>query len=87
MDACPSTPSLFADPVTQTCVSNCSLYILRYIYLANRTCVTQCPSGLYADDSTRTCVVAADCPAGFWGLNSSRVCVDVCPTTPDLFGD
>ena len=83
---CP--PGLYADPVTLTCVVNCSLYSQRYIYLVNQSCVSNCKDvGLYQNQVTRTCVNPFGCPAGFWGLNSTGVCVDVCPTYPDLFGD
>ena len=86
MTGCPLL--YYADPVTKTCVSDCSLYSEGYKYEGNRSCVKECLSlGLYADDESRMCVVAGDCPDGYWGLNSSGVCVDECPTTPDLFGD
>ncbi len=43
---CPS--GWYADPVTLTCVQNCSLYSQRYIYELNRSCVTNCKDvGLY----------------------------------------
>lgn len=83
---CP--PNFYADPVTLTCVSNCSLYSQRYIYEANRSCVSNCKDvNLFANDYTRTCVTSFNCQSGFWGLISTGVCVDVCPNTPDMFGD
>lgn len=67
----------YADPLTLTCAKNCSLYSQRYIYEANRSCVSNCKDlNLFADDSTRICVTPFLCPEGYWGLISTGVCVD-----------
>ena len=61
---------MFADPVSQYCVTDCSIYSKRYGYETDRICVEQCPvDGLYANDETRRCVSAWDCPAGQFGLD------------------
>ena len=47
----------YSDPVTLSCIDNCSLYSQRYIYETNRSCVSNCKDvNLFADDSTRFCV-------------------------------
>lgn len=60
--SCPQTPLRFADNVTQTCVTQCSLYSGTYGYITTRVCVLQCPvSGLYANNQSRLCVSALGC--------------------------
>ena len=57
MTMCPDDPYTFADPVSQSCVDDCSLHSERFAYHGNRSCVEMCPEeGLYADSETRTCV-------------------------------
>jgi len=78
----------FADNSTQLCVSNCSLYSLKYGNTATKVCVDLCQNTtLYADDLTRLCVNSTSCPPGYFGLNATKVCVAICPSSTDLYGD
>ena len=90
VDECPDDPFMFADPISQQCVEDCSLYSDRYGYIGNRTCVQQCPDGLglYANNQTRRCVTAWNCQPGTYGLDPERICVQICPEIPvSLFAD
>ena len=75
VDECPDDPFMFADPISQQCVEDCSLYSDRYGYIGNRTCVQQCPDGLglYANNQTRRCVTAWNCQPGTYGLDPERI--------------
>ena len=76
VEECPEDPYTYADPVSHTCVNDCSLYSERFAYDEDQTCVESCPEqGLYADNWTRKCVPANLCSNGTWGLDPERECV------------
>lgn len=66
------------------CVDVCPASPPLYGYDGNWTCVQRCPSGLWADDITRTCV--SDCNPSY-RLTTTNECVGVCPARLDLYGD
>ena len=87
MTICPSSPSLFGNQSTLTCVSSCDLY---EYYDSNRVCqqcdnicltcfgsattCTSCTGNLYLDGNDCTTL----CPLGTYGVASSNECLSDC---------
>jgi hypothetical protein len=70
--ACPS--------VCPTCISlSQCLTCQSTLYLAFGTCVDTCPGGIYASNSTMSCVYAVSCPSGMFGNNDTSSCSVNCP--------
>ncbi len=76
----------FADDLTNLCVQVCPASPPTFGFEGNRTCLYTCPDNLWADSSSRLCVPT--CSSNRFRLTTTnRTCVEVCPSTPDLYGD
>lgn len=53
---CPANPSYYADLHYGKCVDKCRAEVDEYASDDNRTCVTVCPNGTFADNFTRRCL-------------------------------
>lgn len=56
---CPSVPSYYKDTTLGQCVFTCRAELQEYALDVGRICVTDCPTGYYADNNTRRCLI--DC--------------------------
>jgi proprotein convertase subtilisin/kexin type 5 len=81
----------FGDPVTRICTAcpdtcpTCSaltqcLTCSPNMFLAFGSCFTTCPSGIYANNASMSCVYAVGCPAGTYANNDTSSCSTVCPS-------
>lgn len=95
----------YIDPATLYCTSLCSAGSFGYLttgtclkncpapsYYADANvslCVTICSLGLFANNYTQSCVVAASCYGNLVGDSSTNKCVNTtnCPTNPYTFAD
>lgn len=56
-----------------------------YGYL--QVCLSGCPPGTFADNSTRLCVTNCPTQPQTYADNSSNLCVFSCPSTPNFYAD
>jgi hypothetical protein len=82
---CPDNPDFYADNTTGTCVYNCSKgdNWTTFADPISRQCVTECPTGYYAQNSTQRC--ETECPPGEWADPVIRVCVLECTVRPHWY--
>jgi hypothetical protein len=77
---CPASKGLVGDQLIWKCVARCSS-LTQYADLNAGYCVSLCPSGYFADNSTQTCVSNCSQYTLMYGDTVNRVCVTVCPTS------
>jgi hypothetical protein len=53
---CPSTPSYYIETSLAQCVATCRSDLNEYALDIGRICVTNCPSGYFADNNTGRCL-------------------------------
>ena len=76
VSVCPSVPELYGQNDTNKCLEECNNDTNEFKYVANRVCVTSCPSGYFRDNFTRYCV--QECVNVTYADDSVGYCVTNC---------
>lgn len=82
LEICPA--SFLSDPTTMSCI-NTTCPASPALFAFNRTCISVCPNGTFANTNLRTC--DSNCTGLFLMDPSTSRCVTGCPANPKLFAD
>lgn len=84
MTTCPADKKQVGDRLIWKCVSRCSS-LSEWADLTDRYCKSSCPTGMFADNSTQTCVSNCSLYTMMYGNTATKMCVYQCPGT--LYAD
>lgn len=77
---CPASNSLFGEPFSRQCVTNCSMTGYNFLFAdsVSRICTPKCSGSYFGDPFTFTCVAAASCSQGLVSDSNYNLCVQKC---------